>query len=148
LLLLFPGLSLLFSVLVFRCLITPNKPEFDRLSESLLNHLRSSSSDSNDSKLIQDLITELSSDNEFIRTRALSLGFGGITVYRKGENDIITSGSDVYSVKEKGSPRRCGGQGDILSGCLGTSFYWASKVSFSCFPCFPDRSLLSYQQKI
>ena len=32
---------------------------------------------------------------------------------------------DVYEIVEIGSNRRCGGQGDVLSGNLGVALYWA-----------------------
>ena len=37
----------------------------------------------------------------------------------------------MLSVEEKGSPRRCGGQGDLLSGSLATFLYWASRAESS-----------------
>ena len=33
-----------------------------------------------------------------------------------------------------GSPRRCGGQGDVLSGSLATFLHWASLLGDSCPP--------------
>ena len=81
------------------------------------------------SEVLNKLLGELQSGNEVIRTRALSLALGGVIVFRKGESDLITSGTDVYAMHgSKGSPRRCGGQGDILAGSLGTAYYWATKV--------------------
>lgn len=32
--------------------------------------------------------------------------------------------------EEEGSPRRCGGQGDLLSGTLAVFFYWAERLVF------------------
>jgi len=32
---------------------------------------------------------------------------------------------DVYQVDQAGSPRRCGGQGDVLAGTLGVAMHWA-----------------------
>jgi ATP-dependent NAD(P)H-hydrate dehydratase len=52
-----------------------------------------------------------------------------VTVLIKGERDLIVRGDSVLNYENtKGSPRRCGGQGDVLSGCLGTFAYWATKV--------------------
>lgn len=35
----------------------------------------------------------------------------GVTVLRKGQEDMVSCGGDVYTlVNELGSPRRCGGQ--------------------------------------
>ena len=52
----------------------------------------------------------------------------GVIILRKGVEDMVCSGGgDVYILtREQGSPRRCGGQGDILAGILGVSMYWAS----------------------
>lgn len=47
---------------------------------------------------------------------------------RKGEYDIISNGDVVYKLGVRGSPRRCGGQGDILAGCLGVALHWALMV--------------------
>ncbi len=33
---------------------------------------------------------------------------------------------DVFEVSEAGSPRRCGGQGDVLSGAVGVAAHWAN----------------------
>ena len=44
---------------------------------------------------------------------------------RKGEEDILSDGELVMSINEEGSFRRCGGQGDILAGCLGVLLHWS-----------------------
>ncbi len=38
----------------------------------------------------------------------------------------------VYEVQAKGSPRRCGGLGDILSGTTAAALHWALDVSSYC----------------
>lgn len=45
---------------------------------------------------------------------------------RKGPSDEIYAGGDPLVCSAVGSPRRCGGQGDVLSGCLGTMCAWAA----------------------
>lgn len=110
-----------------RCMITPNKMEFDRLVNAVSESLRKD--EAAHSPTVQAILKELSVEDEVVKTRALSLALGGLTVYRKGEVDLITSGGDIYAINEKGSPRRCGGQGDILAGSLAVAFFWASKVS-------------------
>ena len=93
------------------------------------------------------------------RVYALSAALGGVTILKKGKHDIVASSrttatelsitgvpgvDSVYVIKENGSPRRCGGQGDILSGTLGVTFYWALKViTFPhriscCYGCLVD----------
>lgn len=49
-----------------------------------------------------------------------------VTVLCKGPRDFITNGQWNYQWGEDGSPRRCGGQGDILSGLAGTFTNWAT----------------------
>jgi ATP-dependent NAD(P)H-hydrate dehydratase len=76
---------------------------------------------------------------------------GGVTVILKGEYDMVCGStlsqsatsvqpllsfdgiSDVFIIQtsEKGAPRRCGGQGDILSGCVATALYWSSSLNSS-----------------
>lgn len=76
-------------------------------------------------------------NNNFDATRvhALSRVLGGVTVFRKGASDLISSGNDVFAISEQGSNRRCGGQGDILSGCLGVSLNWALQVKVCNVDC-------------
>ncbi|GAB2215788.1 hypothetical protein Droror1_Dr00020189 [Drosera rotundifolia] len=54
---------------------------------------------------------------------------GGITVLRKGKSDYISDGETVCSVSIFGSSRRCGGQGDILSGSIAVFLSWARKAA-------------------
>ncbi|XP_055624733.1 ATP-dependent (S)-NAD(P)H-hydrate dehydratase [Toxorhynchites rutilus septentrionalis] len=51
----------------------------------------------------------------------------GVTVIEKGVNDRIynTSTLESYECPAGGSGRRCGGQGDLLSGALATFYCWA-----------------------
>jgi ATP-dependent NAD(P)H-hydrate dehydratase len=56
---------------------------------------------------------------------------GGVTILRKGRTDLISAGSTVVEVIEEGSPRRCGGQGDLLAGSLGVALHWAHSHSLS-----------------
>ncbi|KAH8272176.1 hypothetical protein KR018_005665 [Drosophila ironensis] len=50
----------------------------------------------------------------------------GVVVLEKGFNDKIhiPQSSEIHILPTGGSGRRCGGQGDILSGSLATFFYW------------------------
>ncbi|CAH2230082.1 ATP-dependent (S)-NAD(P)H-hydrate dehydratase-like [Pararge aegeria] len=54
-----------------------------------------------------------------------------VTVLQKGETDMYFSNNGDYdwSLHEGGSGRRTGGQGDILSGALGTLFNWGLKAN-------------------
>ena len=84
------------------CIITPNIMEFKRLQEFLkLNSTRDPVAD------VDSLSKEL-----------------GVTVLLKGEKDIISNGEAHVVCDIPGSLRRCGGQGDILSGALGIFYHW------------------------
>lgn len=107
--------------------MTPNKVEFDRLVESISHEISNGAFDEANN-IRTKLLTELNSSEEEVQTRALSLALGGVTILKKGETDIVTNGGNVFKLGIRGSPRRCGGQGDILAGCLGVSFFWANKV--------------------
>jgi ATP-dependent NAD(P)H-hydrate dehydratase len=73
---------------------------------------------------------------EFIRLQdALSLprtstpldiakALGGVTIFAKGKNDVVSNGTDVETFAFAGSPRRVGGQGDITAGALGLFCAW------------------------
>lgn len=57
----------------------------------------------------------------------LATALGGVTIVQKGAVDRITNGKgDVLIDSVEGSPRRCGGQGDLLSGSIATFLAWAS----------------------
>lgn len=55
----------------------------------------------------------------------LSQALGNVTVVQKGEQDVISDGEQVLECSQQGSNRRCGGQGDLLSGSLGVLVHWA-----------------------
>uniref|UniRef100_A0A8C4JDC8 ATP-dependent (S)-NAD(P)H-hydrate dehydratase n=1 Tax=Dromaius novaehollandiae TaxID=8790 RepID=A0A8C4JDC8_DRONO len=55
----------------------------------------------------------------------LSQAMGNLTVVQKGERDLISDGEKVLVCSHEGSSRRCGGQGDLLSGSLGVLAHWA-----------------------
>lgn len=44
---------------------------------------------------------------------------------RKGREDVICQGASSVTCSERGSPRRAGGQGDVLSGCIAVFCSWA-----------------------
>lgn len=58
----------------------------------------------------------------------LAKTLGNITILRKGPEDIISNGEYTYVSNEPGSPRRCGGQGDLLAGAIATFSYWSHKA--------------------
>jgi ATP-dependent NAD(P)H-hydrate dehydratase len=56
----------------------------------------------------------------------VSRSLGNVTIVCKGAHDIIANAAvtDNMVCDERGSLRRCGGQGDILSGCIATFVGW------------------------
>ncbi|XP_064914611.1 ATP-dependent (S)-NAD(P)H-hydrate dehydratase isoform X1 [Columba livia] len=89
-----------------RAILTPNYMEFSRLYEAML----------------RDPVD--SSDHHGCVLR-LSQAMGNLTIVQKGERDLISDGEKVLVCSHEGSSRRCGGQGDLLSGSLGVLAHWA-----------------------
>lgn len=60
-------------------------------------------------------------------TQKILLLGDGVVVLEKGSQDkiYIPQTNEVHIMPKGGSGRRCGGQGDLLSGSLATFFYWA-----------------------
>ena len=107
-----------------RAVLTPNVMEFKRLSEKL-----SIDKDAPANK----------------KAGLVSKALGGVTIVQKGAKDIIAvdttgeaadpqkskvEGGEKEAINEqveidvKGGYKRCGGQGDILSGTVGTMLAW------------------------
>jgi ATP-dependent NAD(P)H-hydrate dehydratase len=55
---------------------------------------------------------------------ALARKFGGVTIIQKGRQDVISNGKETMIVNVEGGLKRTGGQGDVLTGCLGTLLAW------------------------
>lgn len=60
-----------------------------------------------------------------LQGRGSKTSLGSVTVLLKGELDVVSSDGVVETIQLIGSPRRCGGQGDILAGSIGTFLAWA-----------------------
>lgn len=58
--------------------------------------------------------------------KLLAQRLSGPTILLKGKIDRITDGRTILHVSEPGGLKRCGGQGDILTGSLSTFLAWAS----------------------
>ncbi|KAJ0230270.1 ATP-dependent [Hirschfeldia incana] len=89
--------------------LTPNVNEYKRLVQKVLN-------------------CEVDEQNAGDQLSFLAKQFGGVTILRKGKSDLISNGEIVKSVSIYGSPRRCGGQGDILSGSVAVFLSWAQQL--------------------
>ncbi|CAG8697344.1 5222_t:CDS:10, partial [Acaulospora morrowiae] len=87
-----------------KAILTPNVNEFQRLCEKM----NISFEDNHKDEMAQKL----------------SQAFGGITIVQKGKNDLISNGNTVFIVDNKGGFKRCGGQGDVLTGLIATFLAW------------------------
>lgn len=82
--------------------LTPNHVEFQRLLKACS-------------------IKEDEVDGQKDLANQLSKALGGCTILQKDATDIIArDGFESITIDCEGSPKRCGGQGDILSGLVGT----------------------------
>ncbi|XP_051128079.1 ATP-dependent (S)-NAD(P)H-hydrate dehydratase [Andrographis paniculata] len=90
--------------------LTPNVNEYKRLVQKVLQ-------------------SEVSDHDGTQQLLSLARGIGGVTILRKGGSDFISNGETVSSVSIFGSPRRCGGQGDILSGSVAVFTAWARQFA-------------------
>ncbi|KNZ75139.1 hypothetical protein J132_04624 [Termitomyces sp. J132] len=86
-----------------RAVVTPNVVEFKRLSE----------------QVGIDPSTPPSK-----RAGLVSRALGGVTVLQKGAKDLIAIDTTGEAANLKDRLKRCGGQGDVLSGCVGTFLAW------------------------
>ncbi|XP_066872752.1 ATP-dependent (S)-NAD(P)H-hydrate dehydratase isoform X5 [Kogia breviceps] len=89
-----------------KAVLTPNHVEFGRLAEAVLGD-------------------PLDGGDRCRAVLRLSRALGNVTVVQKGEQDVISDGEQVLTCSQEGSGRRCGGQGDLLSGSLGVLAHWA-----------------------
>nr|CCA21974.1 conserved hypothetical protein [Albugo laibachii Nc14] len=92
-------------------ILTPNAMEYARLCAAL--------------HLIEDADPKKASE---IDPATLSERIGNPIVVRKATADSISDGVTNLVIEEHSSPRRCGGQGDIMSGCIATFTAWAKHL--------------------
>lgn len=90
-----------------KAIITPNVVEFERLVKAVLG----------------DVDIEKLSPLDV--TKALSTKLGGVTIVRKGGEDMFVKGDLAISNDSEGLVRRVGGQGDTLTGTIGTFLIWS-----------------------
>ncbi|XP_066994466.1 ATP-dependent (S)-NAD(P)H-hydrate dehydratase [Anabrus simplex] len=113
-------------------ILTPNAIEFTRLAKSVLGESWSPSPEPK---------------AEHVQALAAALG-PNITVVHKGKADIFAHGQskDVWHCSGGGTGRRCGGQGDLLSGSLGTFYAWAlmAHQNYSNKLSFPSSIIAAY----
>ena len=81
--------------------LTPNPVEFGRLYRAVMG--------------AEEDVVAVSHYGEQ-HARQLSREMGDVAIVKKGRDDLLVCGDSVLWCAEPGSARRCGGQGDILSG--------------------------------
>lgn len=86
------------------CILTPNVVEFSRLAKALQVDV----SDPRDTSVCE----------------RLSAALGGVTIIQKGPSDVISNGITSIICDVTGGRKRSGGQGDTLTGSLGTFLAW------------------------
>jgi ATP-dependent NAD(P)H-hydrate dehydratase len=91
-------------MLIVKCaklaVLTPNVVEFDRLCDGILKSRQT--------------------------VDKLSQALGNVVIVQKGQVDTISNGASPTTCNEPGALRRVGGQGDILSGAIGTFCAWSN----------------------
>lgn len=114
-------------------ILTPNQAEFERLWSTNFPNEKPHLSRQAKQELIlkrdflekETTIIEVSVDDELVQdTVKLSKHFNCVNIIHKGVVDIITNGKIAYIVSQKGSMKRCGGIGDILTGLTSLYSYW------------------------
>ncbi|KAL5365113.1 Ribokinase-like protein [Aspergillus floccosus] len=100
------------------CILTPNVNEFSRLAKALGIEVPSQAQIASESN---------GGDKTNRETEAcekLSKALGGVTIIQKGPHDVISNGVTSIISDITGGLKRSGGQGDTLTGSLGTLLAW------------------------
>ncbi|XP_076066349.1 NAD(P)HX dehydratase isoform X2 [Oratosquilla oratoria] len=87
-------------------ILTPNKVEFARLYRAIMK-----------ADMLADNV-----EPQHVQAVAKRLG---VTIVCKGNVDVICHNDTMVTCEVPGSPRRCGGQGDVLSGAAALLSYWS-----------------------
>ncbi|KAJ5907504.1 YjeF C-terminal domain carbohydrate kinase-like protein [Penicillium taxi] len=99
------------------CILTPNVVEFGRLTKALGIKVVSQ----------VDIAKEEGEDNTSKASdecEQLSKALGGVTILQKGPRDVISNGVTSIINDIQGGLKRSGGQGDTLTGSVGTMLAW------------------------
>ncbi|KAJ6002469.1 hypothetical protein N7451_005016 [Penicillium sp. IBT 35674x] len=98
------------------CILTPNVVEFGRLAKALGINTPSQAD------IGKEGGDKTSKESE--ACQQLSKALGGVTIVQKGPHDVISNGTTSLINDIKGGLKRSGGQGDTLTGSLGTLLAW------------------------
>ncbi|KAL7064858.1 hypothetical protein AAHC03_05411 [Spirometra sp. Aus1] len=104
-----------------KAIITPNVNEFSRLYKTVISRLP---------VIIEKTTPDEDASDDINEAARLAKALGNVTVVRKGPVDVISDGDVLLVCDAEGSPRRCGGQGDLLSGAAAVFSCWLDAVDF------------------
>jgi ATP-dependent NAD(P)H-hydrate dehydratase len=96
-------------------ILTPNVVEYGRLCNAILG--------------LASAQIEAADEKQTLKSLAAKLG--GVTIVKKGAVDLISDGTLLIECAVPGGKKRCGGQGDVLAGTMGTFVAWFLKNSDS-----------------
>ncbi|KAH8701123.1 YjeF domain protein [Talaromyces proteolyticus] len=102
------------------CILTPNVVEFARLAKALGVQGVDSSGIQKEKGGSEDEQTSRASE----ACERLARALGGVTIIQKGQKDVISNGITSIVSDIRGGLKRSGGQGDTLTGTLGTFLAW------------------------
>lgn len=88
--------------------LTPNVVEFSRLAKALG----------------VDEALQANSADPSQACAQVSRALGGVLVLQKGQVDYLSNGTDTWTCDLQGGRKRAGGQGDTLTGSIGTFLCW------------------------
>ncbi|KAL4965629.1 ATP-dependent (S)-NAD(P)H-hydrate dehydratase [Aspergillus stella-maris] len=100
------------------CILTPNVNEFSRLAQALKIDVPSIA------QISSEHSEEAKTSKEAEACEKLSNALGGVTIIQKGPHDVISNGNTSIVNEHQGGLKRSGGQGDTLTGSLGTLLGW------------------------
>lgn len=106
------------------CILTPNVVEFGRLAKAL--GIQVSSQDDIQKEEAGSSNKEAKASKASEACEKLARALGGVTIIQKGPQDIISNGVTSIISDIEGGRKRSGGQGDTLTGSLGTFLAWRS----------------------
>lgn len=99
------------------CILTPNVNEFSRLAKAAGVEVPSQAK-------VQAGPGEDRTSKESEACEKLANALGGVTIIQKGPHDVISNGVTSIVSDVRGGLKRSGGQGDTLTGSLGTMLAW------------------------
>ncbi|KAL2004977.1 hypothetical protein VTN00DRAFT_2827 [Thermoascus crustaceus] len=106
------------------CILTPNVVEFGRLAKAMGVELPSQAEVEKQLKDKPSVSQDERVSRESEACEKLSRALGGVCIIQKGPHDVISNGVTSIISDIEGGLKRSGGQGDTLTGSLGTLLAW------------------------